>query len=123
MAANQLASSSVDPQAVAPDACLNPAVTFTSTSSCEESLLQKGESMLKRIEEIPTAFVYVEASRSARAKCRAGQDCLHIEDGREETTNIKDQYRICVYGTELLRYGDGLRSTYYYHVSCFGSMI
>ncbi|CAH0045245.1 unnamed protein product [Clonostachys solani] len=123
MAATEPAPSYLDEKPVAPDADLAPASASTSTKSRAESLAKKGEMLWEKIQETASAFVYLQASLSGRAKCRAGEDCLHFEPDMKQTNKIKDEYRICVYGTNLFPYGNGVLSKYYYHVPCFRSMI
>lgn len=65
--------------------------------------------------------VVLEVSASRRAKCRAEDDCIYLEDDLYNGNFITDDVRICVCGAESLDWFG--RTKHFYHVQYFSSMV
>ncbi|KAK1760084.1 hypothetical protein QBC47DRAFT_389 [Echria macrotheca] len=84
-----------------------------------ERLAEDGAKLRQQIESNDDMIAVLETSRSARAGCRAGDDCFYAP--RE--VRIQDRYRIRVEGVRDELGADYYRTKHYYHVLCFEAMM
>ena len=89
--------------------------------SPQERLKEDGQELQQKIEADPAMVVALERSSSERAKCRAGDDCLHRQINRYGRVAITDEYRICMHGVENQDWFG--RTKHYYHLGCFSRMV
>ncbi|KAL2132725.1 hypothetical protein VTI74DRAFT_3435 [Chaetomium olivicolor] len=77
--------------------------------------------MRQQIQRDPEMVVALEISRSLRARCRAGVDCVYLRADARSGSTITSLYRICVHGVDNMDwYG---KTKHFYHVECFELMI
>ncbi|KAI0380709.1 hypothetical protein F5Y04DRAFT_257216 [Hypomontagnella monticulosa] len=86
-----------------------------------ERLREDGQELQRKILSNQNMSVTFEVSRSSRARCRAEDDCLHVQAEFPTGKTIIDNCRTRVDGVN-----DPLHwhpATYYYHVLCFDQMV
>jgi hypothetical protein len=86
-----------------------------------ERLREDGEKLRSKILSHEDMLVTFEESRSARARCRAEDDCIYVQAGVPTGRAITTECRIRVDGVKDLMFW--LPTTHYYHVACFNQMV
>jgi len=86
-----------------------------------ERLREDGQELQGEILSDQDMLVTFEYSRSARARCRADRDCLHVLAEVPTETTIIDKFRIRIDGVNDPSFWRP--TTHYYHILCFNHMV
>jgi hypothetical protein len=86
-----------------------------------ERLREDGQTLQREIVSNQDTFVTLEVSRSARARCRAEDDCIYAQAEGVTAHPITTKFRIRVDGVTDLTFWRP--KTHYYHVACFDHMV
>jgi len=84
-------------------------------------LREDGQKLQGKILSDQDMFATLEESRSARARCRAGSDCIYVQAQASTGGDIASEFRIRVDGVKNLSFWRP--ATHYYHVACFDQMV